>query len=141
MPPIFYVFFIQRRLSQLAQPDEFRNRQRAEVNGQQPQQHMSLCHEGPARRQTEDDAGRCRDVVADHDGANKRQAFYHFISKHFNLRSTNSLDASGNFNEDGITIEDKKALYVFGDNGEGLPANSIHGYDKLEAIFKEMKHY
>lgn len=67
-------------------------------------------------------------------GPNKRQAFYHFIAKHFKLDSTKLLDASGNFNEHGIIIEDKKAMYVFGDNGERLPANAIHGYDKLEKI-------
>jgi hypothetical protein len=72
-------------------------------------------------------------------GPNKRQAMYHFIAKHFKLDSTKLLDASGNFNEHGITIEDKKALYVFGDNGERLPADAIHGYDKLEMIFNELK--
>ena len=71
-------------------------------------------------------------------GPSKRQPLYHFIAKHFNLDTKALLDSSGNFNEQEITIEDKKALLVFGDNGENLPANAIHSYEKLEAIFNEL---
>lgn len=68
-------------------------------------------------------------------GPNKRQAVYHFIAKHFDLDTKNLLGAAGNFDEHAITIEDKKAMFVFGDNGENLPANAIHGYDKLQSLF------
>jgi hypothetical protein len=74
-------------------------------------------------------------------GPSKRQAFYHFIAKHFALDTTKLLDAAGNFNEHGITIEKENAMYVFGDKGQNLPANAIHGYDKLEAIFNDLKRH
>ncbi|TKK65799.1 acetylxylan esterase [Ilyomonas limi] len=72
-------------------------------------------------------------------GPSKRQALYHFIARHFNLDSTHLLDAAGNFNEHGITVEKTDAMLVFGKDGKDLPATAIHGYDQLEAIFNNLK--
>jgi hypothetical protein len=34
-----------------------------------------------------------------------------------------------------VTIEKESAMYVFGEKGEKLPANAIHGFDQLEKVF------
>lgn len=66
-------------------------------------------------------------------GISKRKALYAFLAKHFdlNLKAVQFVDGQ----ESGVTIEPEKALYVFGDNGEKLPAHAIKGFENLERVF------
>jgi len=68
-------------------------------------------------------------------GINKRTAVYHFMAKYLGLNVATVEDAKGNINESSITIEKENAMYVFGDNGEKLPANAIKGFENLEKVF------
>ncbi|SFF00532.1 hypothetical protein SAMN05518672_11411 [Chitinophaga sp. CF118] len=61
-------------------------------------------------------------------GINKRKAVYAFMIKYLGLQ--NDTDESK------ITIEKESAMYVFGDKGEKLPANAIHGFAQLEKVWK-----
>lgn len=69
-------------------------------------------------------------------GINKRIALYEFIGKHFKLDLGKVKDRDGKFDESKVTIEAEAALKVFGEHGEKLPANAIHSYDQLKAMFK-----
>ena len=62
-------------------------------------------------------------------GINKRKAIYDFMAKYLRL----DLKAA---DESKITIENAPALYVFGEKGEKLPANAIHGFTQLEQVWK-----
>lgn len=74
----------------------------------------------------------------DHDfGINKRIALYEFIGKHFHCDMKAVKDPTGKIDESKVTIEPQTALYVFGEHGEKLPANAIHGFDKLKALFEK----
>jgi hypothetical protein len=68
-------------------------------------------------------------------GINKRIALYEFIGKQFHLNLNAVKDKTGQFDESKVTIEPETALYVFGEHGEKLPANAIHGYDELKKMF------
>ncbi|BAV05175.1 hypothetical protein FLA_1182 [Filimonas lacunae] len=68
-------------------------------------------------------------------GINKRTAVYRFMAKHLGLQLNAIQDAAGNIDESTLTIEKEQALYVFGDKGEQLPANAIHGFAQLEKIW------
>jgi dienelactone hydrolase len=68
-------------------------------------------------------------------GINKRIAVYRFFAKHFNLNINAIEDRDGNIDESSINIEPENKLYVFGDNGEKLPAQAIHGFENLEKVF------
>jgi hypothetical protein len=71
-------------------------------------------------------------------GINKRTALYEFIGKHFHLDLSAVKDKStGKIDESKVTIEPETALYVFGDRGERLPVNAVHGYDQLKALFEK----
>lgn len=70
-------------------------------------------------------------------GINKRIALYEFIAKHFHCDLTAIKDQTGKIDESKATIEPETALYVFGEHGEKLPANAIHGYDQLKALFEK----
>ncbi|MBC7889006.1 MAG: acetylxylan esterase [Ferruginibacter sp.] len=73
-------------------------------------------------------------------GINKRIAVYKFLAFHFNLDIKTLQDKNGTIDESGITIEKEEAMYVFGDRGEKLPVNAIHGFEQLEKIFaREIK--
>jgi hypothetical protein len=61
-------------------------------------------------------------------GINKRQAVYDFMAKYLGL-DMHALDESK------VTIEKESAMYVFGEKGEKLPANAIHGFNQLEKVF------
>ncbi|WP_069658794.1 acetylxylan esterase [Arcticibacter eurypsychrophilus] len=66
-------------------------------------------------------------------GISKRKALYAFLAKYFDLdlsavKYTNGLESN-------ITIEPEKAMYVFGDHGERLPAHAIKGFSQLEKVF------
>ncbi|MGV3706441.1 MAG: alpha/beta hydrolase family protein [Arcticibacter sp.] len=67
-------------------------------------------------------------------GISKRKALYAFLAKHFKLDESQIQYVNGQ--ESGITIEPEKALYVFGDNGEKLPAHAVKGFENLEKVFK-----
>lgn len=70
-------------------------------------------------------------------GINKRIAVYKFMAKYLGLNPKALLNDKGVLDESSITIEPEKSLYVFGDNGEKLPANAIHGFENLERVFAE----
>jgi hypothetical protein len=63
-------------------------------------------------------------------GINKRKPLYAFIAKYFKLDTTK-------IDESKVTIEPEKAMYVFGDNGEKLPANAIKGFEQLQQVFEQ----
>jgi hypothetical protein len=69
-------------------------------------------------------------------GINKRTPLYAFVAQYFNLDIKKIQDASGKIDESKVTIEKEQAMYVFGDNGEQLPANAIKGFDNLVKVFK-----
>jgi hypothetical protein len=73
-------------------------------------------------------------------GINKRIALYEFVAKHFHLDINKIKDASGKIDESKVTIEPQTALYVFGDHGEKLPANAIHGFEQLQKMFEAIHH-
>jgi hypothetical protein len=68
-------------------------------------------------------------------GINKRAAVYEFMAKHLGLNIKAIQDASGKIDESKITIEPEQALYVFGKNGELLPAHAVKGFANLETLF------
>jgi sugar phosphate isomerase/epimerase len=68
-------------------------------------------------------------------GFSKRKAMYEFVAQQFGLNLDALKDKNGNIDESKITIEPEKAMYVFGDNGERLPANAIHGFENLQKEF------
>jgi hypothetical protein len=51
-----------------------------------------------------------------------------------NIRSIE--DKNGKIDESKVTIEDEPAMYVFGKDGENLPANAIKSFEELEKVFK-----
>jgi hypothetical protein len=63
-------------------------------------------------------------------GPAKRIPVYAFIAKHFELNHDRIDEAI-------ITIEEEALLYVFGKNGENLPANAIKGKEALLNVLKE----
>lgn len=68
-------------------------------------------------------------------GINKRIALYNFVAKHFHLDINKIKNKEGKIDESKVTIEPETALYVFGEHGEKLPANAIHGYEQLQQLF------
>jgi len=68
-------------------------------------------------------------------GINKRTAVYEFMAKHLDLNLKAIQDATGKIDESKITIEPEQALYVFGNNGELLPAHAVKGFANLETLF------
>lgn len=68
-------------------------------------------------------------------GINKRTAVYRFMAKHLQLNIGAIQNANGDIDESAITIEPKEALYVFGNNGEKLPAHAVKGFENLEKLF------
>ncbi len=72
-------------------------------------------------------------------GINKRIALYDFLVKNFKLNNSLFKDKTGKYDESKCTIEPEKAMFVFGDQGEKLPANAIKGFDQLEKLFTKAK--
>jgi hypothetical protein len=62
-------------------------------------------------------------------GISKRKAMYRFIAGHFRL-DINQVD------EAKVAIEPQSQMYVFGEQGEKLPANAIKG---KEALFRVLR--
>lgn len=71
-------------------------------------------------------------------GISKRKAMYQFMAEHLGLSIKNIKDANGNIDESKSTVEQERALYVFGDKGERLPANAIHGFDQMVKVFDQV---
>ncbi|HJX70337.1 MAG TPA: acetylxylan esterase [Bacteroidales bacterium] len=71
-------------------------------------------------------------------GLSKRIALYEFIALHMGLDINAIKDKHGAIDESKITIEDEKAMYVFGPNGEKLPANAIKSFEELEKVFESV---
>jgi len=77
-------------------------------------------------------------VKEGHDyGPSKRQAVYEFIARQFSLNIKAVKAVSGEVDESKSTIEPKSAMLVFGENGEKLPENAIHGIETLKKILLE----
>jgi len=70
-------------------------------------------------------------------GPSKRQAMYEFMAKYLNLNLAAAEDASGKLDESKVTIEKEEAQKVFGPNGEELPANALHSFEELQAVFNK----
>lgn len=68
-------------------------------------------------------------------GITKRTPLYEFMAKHLGLNISAIQDAKGKIDESKITIEPEKSLFVFGDNGEKLPAHAVKGFENLERVF------
>jgi hypothetical protein len=69
-------------------------------------------------------------------GPSKRFALYDFIAQYFKLNIRSIEDKNGKIDESKVTIEDEPAMYVFGKDGENLPANAIKSFEELEKVFK-----
>ncbi|MBN1184856.1 MAG: acetylxylan esterase [Bacteroidales bacterium] len=69
-------------------------------------------------------------------GPSKRFAMYEFMARELNLNLDAVRDKKGNIDESRVTVEEAKAMYVFGDKGENLPSNAIKGFDELEKVFE-----
>jgi len=67
-------------------------------------------------------------------GINKRIPVYEFIGKHFHCDMKAIKDTAGKIDESKVTIEPESAMFVFGEHGEKLPANAIHGIDELTKL-------
>ncbi|HTL09195.1 MAG TPA: hypothetical protein VL307_13080 [Chitinophagaceae bacterium] len=70
-------------------------------------------------------------------GINKRRAVYDFMARELQLNIHAVVDARGNTDESAITIEKETLMYVFGDNGERLPAHAIRGFSQLQAVWNQ----
>ncbi|WP_240671098.1 sugar phosphate isomerase/epimerase family protein [Lacibacter luteus] len=70
-------------------------------------------------------------------GITKRTPVYEFMAKQLGLNIKAIQDANGKIDETKITIEPEKSLFVFGDNGEKLPAHAVKGFENLERVFAE----
>ncbi len=70
-------------------------------------------------------------------GISKRIAVYEFMAKYLNLNLKAIEDVTGKIDESKITIEPEKNMYVFGDNGENLPAHAVKGFENLEKVFAD----
>jgi len=68
-------------------------------------------------------------------GPSKRNALYKFVAKNFNLDIHKIEDKSGKIDESEVTIEKEQLMYVFGDHGQYLPKDAIHGYENLLHVF------
>jgi predicted neuraminidase/sugar phosphate isomerase/epimerase len=69
-------------------------------------------------------------------GINKRTALYRFVAQQFHL-DIHAIEKYGAIDESKVTIEDEPAMYAFGKNGEGLPADAIKGFDALARVFAD----
>lgn len=73
-------------------------------------------------------------------GINKRTAVYRFMAAQLGLLLKNILNAGGDIDESGISIENESLLYVFGDHGERLPAHAIRSFAELEMRWNQLQH-
>jgi len=68
-------------------------------------------------------------------GVSKRMALYLFVANYFHLDLNKIKDKNGKIDESKVTIEKEQAMYVFGDHGQNLPKDAIHGFENLEKVF------
>ncbi len=68
-------------------------------------------------------------------GPSKRDALYKFVAKDFKLDIHKIEDKNGKIDESEVTIEKEPLMYVFGDHGQYLPKDAIHGYENLLHVF------
>jgi hypothetical protein len=72
-------------------------------------------------------------------GLSKRLALYEFIAEYLKLDITRIKNKEGKIDESTCTIEEFPAMYVFGKNGENLPANAIKNIEVLRKVLDESK--
>ncbi len=72
-------------------------------------------------------------------GPSKRLVVYQFLARQFGLGTKDFLTENGKIDESKCSVEIKKAMLVFGENGERLPKNAIHGIETLKQILKQNK--
>ncbi len=70
-------------------------------------------------------------------GFNKRKAVYEFFAKHLGLNLKPVQADDGTIADTTITLEREDAFYVFGKNGENLPAHAVKGFENLEKLFAQ----
>lgn len=69
-------------------------------------------------------------------GFSKRKAMYEFLARWLNLSLKNITNSAGNIDESGCTIENEKALLVFGEKGERLPVTALKGLGAVQEMLK-----
>jgi hypothetical protein len=72
-------------------------------------------------------------------GLSKRLALYEFIAEYLKLDITRIKNKEGKIDESTCTIEEFSSMYVFGKNGENLPANAIKNIEVLRKVLDESK--
>jgi hypothetical protein len=72
-------------------------------------------------------------------GLSKRLALYDFLAKYLNMDINKVKDKDGKIDETKCTIEEFLAMYVFGKNGENLPANAIKDINVLTKVLDEAR--
>jgi dienelactone hydrolase len=70
-------------------------------------------------------------------GISKRKAVCAFMAKYLKLDIKAVQGADGEIDESKSAVEPEKALYVFGDKGERLPANAVNGFDEMQKVFNK----
>ena len=63
---------------------------------------------------------------------------YGFMADHLGLNINAVRDKTGKIDESKVTIEDYKALLVFGTEGK-LPANAVRGPEAIQAVLKSLQ--
>jgi len=72
-------------------------------------------------------------------GFSKRKAAYSFLAGQLGLDSAKVQSSSGVYDESGIVIEPKEALYVFGVHRYPFPTNAVKDLVTLEKRLQEAK--
>lgn len=72
-------------------------------------------------------------------GPSKRAAVYAFAAQHLALDRNAVFNAKGELDESKCTIEPYKALKVFGENGEKLPAHALKNMEALHAVMEKFR--
>jgi tRNA(Leu) C34 or U34 (ribose-2'-O)-methylase TrmL len=57
------------------------------------------------------------------------------MAKNMGLNLAAAEDKTGKLDESHVTVEKQEAQFVFGPKGEGLPANALHSFEDLQAVF------
>jgi hypothetical protein len=72
-------------------------------------------------------------------GLSKRLALYEFIAEYLGLDINRVKNKDGKIDESKCTIEEYPAMYVFGKNGENLPANAIKDINVLIKVLEDSR--
>jgi dienelactone hydrolase len=64
----------------------------------------------------------------------KRRAVYTFIAAQLGLDASAGQDASGNWDESTLAIEDESVLKAFGPSGERFPETAVRGIENLKKL-------